>query len=229
MLCIGHRGAMGYAPENTLKSFSKALDLGATWIECDVHYADGHLVVIHDKRLRRTTNGKGLVKEKSFEYLRSLDAGDGEKIPTLDEVLDLIWGKAGINIELKGDGTAQPVTELIQKRVSNNWDINNFLVSSLNHGNIAEVRKLDSRIRIGVLLNGMSNNFSQITKNLSAYSVNQNIKFIDNKFVMQARNLGLKVFVYTVNEPDDIIRMKIMGVDGVFTDYPDRVLLNSAI
>ena len=229
MLCIGHRGAMGYAPENTLKSFAKALDMGATWIECDVHYADGHLVVIHDKRLGRTTNGTGSVKEKSFKYLRSLDAGDGEKIPTLDEVLNLIWGKAGINIELKSDDTAQPVTELIQKRVNNNWDINNFLVSSLNHGNIAEVRKLDSRIRIGVLLNGISNDFSQITKDLNAYSVNQNIKFIENEFVMQAHNLGLKVFVYTVNESNDIKRMDEMGVDGVFTDYPDRVLLNSVI
>ena len=117
MICIGHRGAMGYAPENTLKSFALALELGASWVEADVHYVDDHLIVMHDERLERTTNGKGLLSEKSFNYLRKLDAGDGEKIPTLEELLDLIVGKAGINIELKGPGTAGPVIELIRERM----------------------------------------------------------------------------------------------------------------
>lgn len=225
MLCIGHRGARGYAPENTLKSIAKAMELGAPWVEVDVYSVDNHLVVIHDKRLGRTTNGNGFVSKKSFSYLRSLNAGDGEKIPTLEEVLDLIWEKAGINIELKGPGTAQPVTKLILDRVRDGWDINNFLVSSFDHHALSEVRKLDKSIRIGVLLDGISKDYPSITEELNAYSVNQKIDFVDEKFITDAHGRGLKVFVYTVNNTDDIKRMKAMGVDGVFTDYPDRVLM----
>ena len=81
MLCIGHRGAMGYAPENTLKSLKKALELGASWVEGDVHYVDNNLIVMHDETLERTTNGKGYLADKTFSYLRSLDAGEGEKVP----------------------------------------------------------------------------------------------------------------------------------------------------
>ena len=228
MLCIGHRGARGYAPENTLKSMAVALDMGTPWVEIDVYYVDNHVVVIHDERLERTTNGNGYIKERSFQYLRTLDAGDGEKIPTLDEVLDLICGRAGINIELKDYDAVGPVLEIIQKRVNRNWEINKFLVSSFNHFTLAGINKLDRRILIGLLLDGIPENYPSITKDLNAYSVNQSIEFIYSDFVMEAHDLGLKVFVYTVNEPDDIKRMEDMGVDGVFTDYPDRVLLKSA-
>ncbi len=224
MLCIGHRGAMGYAPENTIKSLTKALELGADWVEVDVHYVDDHLFVIHDDTLKRTTNGKGLLADKNFSYLRSLDAGEGEKIPTLEEVLDVIWEKAGINIELKGPGTALPVIELLRKRVTSRWGIENFLLSSFNHQSLYEARKIDSRIPIGILLKGRPKSYQATAEELEACSVNQALKFINNDFVMDAHNRGLKVFVYTVNNPDDINRMRDLGVDGVFTDFPDRVL-----
>ena len=224
MLCIAHRGAMGYTPENTLKSLAKAIELGAGWVEVDVYYVDNHLIVIHDERLERTTDGKGSLADKSFSYLRSLDAGEGEKIPTLEEVLDLIWGKASINIELKGPGTALPVMELLQKKITPGWGIEHFLISSFNHQILYETRRLNSNIRIGVLLNGMPDNYPAIAEELEAWSVNQRLHFVNNKFVMDAHGRGLKVFVYTVNRPGDMKRMKAMGVDGVFTNYPDRVL-----
>jgi len=223
MICIGHRGAMGYAPENTLKSFAMALELGAPWVEADVHYVDNHIIVMHDQRLERTTNGKGLLSEKDFTYLRSLDAGNGERIPTLEELLNLIGGKAGINIELKGPGTAEPVIELIRERIDSPGDIDNFLISSFDHNTIKEVRSLDNRIKIGVLLDGFPETYPSIAEDLNAYSVNQKIDFVDREFVIDAHKRGLKVFVYTVNEPDDITKMEAMGVDGVFTNYPDRV------
>ena len=109
MFCIGHRGARGHAPENTLASVRKAIELGADWIEVDVYGVDGELVVFHDDRLERTTNGEGLLMGQSFDYLRSLDAGDGELIPTLAEVFDVAADRVGINVELKGPGTAEPV------------------------------------------------------------------------------------------------------------------------
>ncbi len=224
MLCIGHRGARGYAPENTLKSVAKAIDMGADWVEVDVYYVDNHLVVMHDERLERTTNGKGRLMKKSFSYIRSLDAGDGEKIPVLEEVLDLVWEKAGLNIELKGPGTAHPVVELLRKRVRPEWGTDNFLVSSFDHRMLHDVKNLDENIRIGILLNGRTKDYPSIAHDLNAYSINQNIRFVNRKFVADAHSRGLKVFVYTVNDSDDIRKVKAMGADGIFTDYPDRVL-----
>jgi glycerophosphoryl diester phosphodiesterase len=90
MICFGHRGAAGYAPENTLASVEKAISLGADWVEVDVYAVENELVVIHDDRLERTTNGSGYIIEQSLEYLRSLDAGEGEKIPFLREIFDLV-------------------------------------------------------------------------------------------------------------------------------------------
>ena len=142
MLCIGHRGAMGHAPENTLKSVAKALELGAPWVEIDVFYIDGHLVVIHDSRLERTTNGSGHVLDKPFSYLRTLDAGDGEKIPTLEEVLDLMAARAGINIELKGPGTAEPVVRLLREKLTQNRYEEKILLSSFDHDEIAKAKQM---------------------------------------------------------------------------------------
>ena len=101
--CIGHRGASGYEPENTLRSFSRAIEMKCSWIELDVHMADGHIMVIHDEDLSRTTNGKGKISESKYEYLSKLDAGEGEHIPTLPEVLALVDHRCRINIELKGE------------------------------------------------------------------------------------------------------------------------------
>jgi len=224
MLCIGHRGAMGHAPENTLKSVAKALELGAPWFEIDVYYVDGHLVVMHDSRLERTTNGKGHIFDKTFSFLRTLDAGQGEKIPTLEEVLDLTAARAGINIELKGPGTAEPVTKLIRKHLDKNWDINKFLVSSFRHSEIAEVKRLDRRIRTGALIARRYLDNAAFAQKLGAFSVHQSIRHISAEFVADAHQRKLRVFVYTVNCPEDLARMQALGIDGVFTDYPDRVL-----
>src|SRR5262245_29681827 len=120
-LCIGHRGARGYEPENTLLSFRKALALGAPCIELDVFAVGGQLVVFHDDRLERTTNGKGFLLEHSFEELRRLDAGKGEKIPTLSEVFAAVDRRAGINIELKGRNTAKPVADFVSRMRTEGW------------------------------------------------------------------------------------------------------------
>ena len=215
---------MGHAPENTLKSIEKALKLGAPWVEVDVYPVEGHLMVIHDHRLERTTNGSGYVWEKTFSYLRTLDAGQGEKIPLLEEVLDLVSQRAGINIELKMPGTAPWVVKVIQDRIRTHWDVNNFLVSSFNHHEIVAVRQLDPRIRIGALIAGVPLEYALFAQKLAAYSVHQSIEFINREFIDDAHDRNLKVFVYTANHPEDIARMADLGVDGVFTNYPDRVL-----
>jgi len=222
---IGHRGAMGYAPENTLKSFKKALELNVDAIELDVYVCkSGELVVIHDDKVNRTTNGEGYVIEKTLDELKTLDAGDGEKIPLLSEVLDVINKKVKINIELKGTGTANPVYELIEEYVKNkSWKYDDFIISSFNHYELKRFRELNSLIKIGALITGIPIGFAEFAEKLNAYSVNLCIEFINQEFVDDVHKRGLKVYVWTVNDSDDIERMKNLNVDGIFSNFPDRL------
>lgn len=228
-ICIGHRGACGYQPENTLDSFETAISMGCQWIELDVYFVSGELLVIHDDSLERTTDGKGDVMHSSVEYLRSLDAGNGQQIPTLGEVVDLVDKRCAINIELKGPDTAQPTSaylnslcdSLCDSLCENGWQEDHFLLSSFHHGELA---KADNRFRRGALFHKSVPDYFQITAQLDAYSINLSSKLVAQKLVDEAHGHGLKVLVYTVNQPDDILRMINMGVDGVFCDYPDRVI-----
>lgn len=226
LLCIGHRGAMGHAPENTLSSVRKALALKVPCLEVDVYYVDGHLVTFHDDRLERTTNGTGYLSEQSFEYLRTLDAGEGEQIPTLEEVCDLVNAQVSINIELKGADTAEPVVKLIAKLINKGWDKERFLVSSFYHRELLKLRQLNPDIKTGALIRGLPVDDAKFAEDLGAFSVHPSLAFINQRFVDDAHIRGLKVYVYAVNHPDDIAKMQQLGVDGVFTGYPERVLEN---
>lgn len=222
---FGHRGARGLEPENTLLSFKKALDSGLKWIELDVYSVENELIVIHDQRLERTTNGHGRVESSPLEYLRSLDAGKGEKIPFLREVLDLLDKNANINIELKGNNTAKPVSLIIEDYISRSgWDAGQFLVSSFNHYELKTFKKISPHIEIGGLTANLPFGYASFAKKLGAYSVNASLEFIDRKFVEDTHRKEMKFFVYTVNNPDDLKYVKELGVDGVFTDYPELAL-----
>ena len=194
-------------------------------IELDVYKSDGdNLVIIHDDKVDRTTNGKGYVWDKNLEEMRSLDAGNGEKVPTLKEVLDLVDRKTKVNIELKGVGTAEIVAKTINEYVENkNWEIDDFLVSSFNHPELAKFKKILPEVKIGALITAIPIDYAQFAKNLNAYSVNPCIEFVDENFVEDAHEKGLKVFVWTVNDLDDIERMEKLGVDGIFINFPDRL------
>ncbi|MFA6364979.1 MAG: glycerophosphodiester phosphodiesterase family protein [Candidatus Paceibacterota bacterium] len=222
---IGHRGAMGYAPENTLLSFKKALELRVDAVELDVYVCKtGELVVIHDDKVDRTTDGQGYVIEKSLEELKKLNAGQGEQIPLLTEVLDLVNRKAKVNIELKGPGTASSVFELIEEYVKKkNWEYSDFLVSSFNHYELKKFNELNSNIKIGAIITGIPIGFAEFAQKVNADSVNLCIEFISKEFVEDAHKKGLNVFVWTVNDRDDIEKMKQLGVDGIFSNFPDRL------
>ena len=224
-LRIGHRGACGYEPENTLRSFRKALELDVDMIELDVHRCrSGDLVIIHDNRVDRTTNGRGYVSEMELEELRSLDAGKGEKIPILREVLDMIGGRVAVNIELKGEGTAKPVFDMIEHYVrEQNWSYDDFMVSSFNHYELLEFVEMNSSVRIGALMEGIPLGYAEFAERLRANAVSTSLEFVNRDFIDDIHKRGMKVFVYTVNEPEDIERMRSLGVDGVFTNYPNRI------
>lgn len=221
LLCIGHRGACGHEPENTLRSVRRALELGADGIEVDVRAVDGELVVIHDATLNRTTNGRGYIARRSFIELRRLDAGRGERIPTLREVFDTVARRAFINVELKGRRTEGMVCALIEEFVgASGWSYDDFLVSSFHRRELAQIT--NPRIRIGLLLTRPSPLYYFTARRLRAWSLNVALRYANRAFVEDAHRRGLKVFVYTVNTPADISRMRAMGVDGIFTDYPER-------
>jgi len=225
MLRIGHRGACGYEPENTLLSFNTALQLNVDMIELDVHVcSSGEVVVIHDEKVDRTTNGKGYVGDKTSDELRALDAGKRETIPTLQEVLDLVDRKAEVNIELKGRGTARPVFELLERYVGESgWSYSDFLISSFNHRELQEFRRLSGEFRIGVLIKDVPAGFTELVEKVDAYSINVCIESISRELVDDAHRRGVKVLVWTVNDIDQIERMKSLGVDGIFSNYPDRL------
>lgn len=224
MIVFGHQGAPGYAPENTLKSFEEAIRRGADWLELDVHQVDGELLVIHDYRLDRTTNGKGILYHQSIESIRRLDAGQGEKIPFLAEVFDLVNRRKGINIELKSAATAAAVMNLIDHYITHqHWSLEQFMISSFNHFELKTVRERNPAIQIGVLMYGVPLDFDRIMEKIRPHSINISIEFISPEIVDLIHTKNLKVYVYTVNFTDDVQWMLDLGVDGVFTDYPDRV------
>ncbi len=222
---IGYRGACGHAPENTLASFSKALEMGVDAVELDVHLEkSGKLVVIHDERIDRVANGKGLVADKTIEELKQYDLEWKEKIPTLDEVFDLIDRRCVINVELKGPSTAKPVADLIKKYVAEKgWRFEHFFVSSYNHHELFAFHQLLPEVQTGALLEGIPFRYAAFAEDIDATHVVLFFRSINKEFVHDAHRRGLQVFVYTVNEPEDMPRLLEMGVDGIITNYPDRI------
>lgn len=224
MLCIGHRGAMGHEPENTLRSIRKALALGVDAVEIDVHNVENNLVVIHDRDLSRTTNGTGYLEQQNLAYLRSLDAGKGEKIPLLQEVIETINKQVIINIELKGYNTAKLVANLIQEYVKRGWSYQDFVVSSFNHYELNQVQSICPAIKIGLLLYGVPWGYLKIAQQLEASIVIASLDFVTQELIASIHQQNLSVWVYTVNQPDDICLMRKLQVDGIFSNYPERVV-----
>lgn len=226
MQIIGHRGASGYKPENTLASFQKAIALGVDMIELDVYsIKTGEVVVHHDKKVDRTTDGTGNISEFTLDQLRQLDAGNGQTIPLLSEVLDLLDKRIPVNIEMKGKDIAQPVADMIEQYVSEkNWSDSMFLVSAFDHDELKRFAELRPSVRVGALYRWRPLRFRRLIKGDNAYSANFNATFITSKNVRDAHAHGLKAFAYTVNNRRDADRMRALKVDGIFTNFPDKVV-----
>jgi glycerophosphoryl diester phosphodiesterase len=220
---LAHRGARGHAPENTLKAFDKALELGARWIELDVQFHAGELWVFHDQRLERCTNGAGWLVDHDARVLRALDAGGGQQIPFLREVLNHLRGRVSLNIELKtGDGTAAAVAAELRTAFGDGWKPDQFLVSSFHLPELREFKQRLPEVALGVLLCGVPLNLAAAATELGAQAVSVDRDFADAALIADARARGMKVWVFTVNEPEDMARFRAAGADGVFTDFPGR-------
>jgi glycerophosphoryl diester phosphodiesterase len=222
MIIIAHRGASGYAPENTLAAFKMALKMDPDMLEFDVHaLPSGEVVLIHDHRLNRTTNGNGYVLKHSFDELRSLDAGTGEIIPTVEEALDLIDRQVPVNIELKGPRSAEGVAQIVKQYLRKGWYPSDFLISSFNHHELVEFKRLVPDIDLAALNDAIPLHYASFAEELQAVAICPSDEFVSQPYVEDAHSRNLKVFAWTVNAPEEVERMCSIGVDGIFTDVPD--------
>jgi len=224
-LVIGHRGARGHAPENTLLSIDSAIQQGADMVEVDLHLVGDTFVLIHDPRLERTTNGRGHLRHFSLEQLRTLDAGQGQQIPTLDEALELIEQRVPVNLELKSfDGAGRTLAAQLKEWIADGWPPSRLLVSSFHHPELYEFHQLLPEAPIAPLICGVPLDWGACATELQAQSLNISSEFVDARLITDVHEHGIKLMVYTVNDPEEALELLRMGVDGVFSDYPDRIL-----
>lgn len=222
---MGHRGAKGYVAENTIESIQKALDFGVDGIEIDVHVcASGELVVFHDFTLDRMTNGTGEISKKPLSELKQLRVQNNFQIPTLEEVLDIINKKYLLNIELKGRHTASKTCEIIQSYVENKgWQYHNFIVSSFQHHELEDVFHINKKIPLGVLTKASVTEAIEFAETINAVAIHPNVALLTKENVKGAQAKGYQVNTWTVNDVETISRMKGYGVDGIISDFPDRL------
>jgi len=223
ILKIGHRGAKGHAPENTMASFAKALELGVDGIELDVHVcASGELVVIHDFTVDRITNGTGEVHKMTLAQLKELVIEHEQYIPTLDEVYNLINKRCFVNIELKGRHTAIPVSDFIDAFVKDSgYKYEDFLVSSFQREELRVMSEINPNVHLGVLTQASVTEAWQWAMEFKAKAIHPHFTLLTESNVHKAQQAGLKVYTWTMNEPEDIARIKTYNVDGIISDYPE--------
>lgn len=235
MLIYGHRGASGYAPENTLAALDLAVKQGAHGVEFDVQLTkDEELVVCHDWTVDRTTDGTGAIQDLSLSEIKKLDAGawfsadfKGEKIPTFEEVLALLPETFELNVEVKRQLTDQRnIEQKLVETLERYKRINTVSVSSFNHSVIERVAKLNKTIKIGKLHDDPAIDIEKYIKQnkLNIYSQNLHQDYVIKALVDRLHMEGWKVFVWTVNDLDKAKALKTAGVDVIITNYPDMML-----
>ena len=223
-IIIGHRGANKIAPENTLKSFRKAIELGADYVEFDVHLSkDNHIVIMHDKNTLRTTGQEGIISEMSLEELKELDCGEGEQVPTLRELIDLARGKINLQCEIKAEGMASKLVELLKEASL----IETTIISSFNHEELLKVQELEPKLKLAalepagtgwitdwilkkkIISNAMENGF---------YAVHPLYKIVNQKLVDYAHDNNIEVNPWTVDSLNAMKTLVNYGVDGLITN-----------
>jgi glycerophosphoryl diester phosphodiesterase len=220
VLRIGQRGAAGHAPEYTLAAIQKGIALGVDFVEIDVRRtADGALVVLHDETVNRTTNGKGRADRLSLQEIKKFNAGNGKNIPTLDEVLKVAAGEAGLMLELKVKGVAQQVVEAVRGAGFRDP----VIYASFLHDELTHVRTVDPEASLMVL-------FGRLPQAPVARAIEHGPSHVGLRHDTATRRLvdafhrtGLLVFVYTADSPGDIQHALSVGVEGVISNFPERI------
>ena len=220
----GHRGAMGHATENTLESMKKGIELKADMLEIDVFkIKTGELVVFHDDTLDRITNAKGNIEDFSFEELRKVLVAGTHQIPTLEEVIETIDKKAVLNIELKGGNTATDTHRIIEEYKKKGWKNKDFFVSSFRMEELEKFRSLDPDMAIGVLTFKDPLDYLAKAREINAQAINAYYKTLTAENIAIIKANHFKVYPWTVNETADIENLQKLKVDGIITNYPERI------
>lgn len=221
---IAHRGASGYEPENTLASLRKALEMRVDIIEIDVRVCrTGELVVFHDITLERTTNSTGILADLSLEELKQLDLENGEHILTLEEAINTIGQKVVLNIEMKGRGVAIKLAELLKKYIEKGHPPDSFIVTSFDRKEFHKFTQVNPGVRLGILVGKDIFDFLIRARRYDVYSIHLPQPYLKKWLVKFAQKQNFKVFIYTLNSIWDIAKAKMIEVDGIFSDYPDRI------
>ena len=227
VIVVGHRGAMGHALENTIESVQKAIKLNVDGIEIDVFKSKtGELIVYHDPFLSRLSNSNAFIEQISLDSIKKVELKGGLSIPTLNEVINIIPEKIFLNIELKGSNTAFETNKVIIEYLKEfNLPPSKFIISSFRWDELKKFRDLNKDIPIAILVDSLYkiDNAIKLAKEINAIALNPNNKFITKKIVKKIQSNNIKVFPYTINSPKNIKRMKLMGVDAIITDYPERI------
>ena len=235
MLVLGHRGASGYAPENTIAAFELGMRQGCHGFEFDVQLSrDGEPVVHHDWSVARTTGGSGEIRDMTFRKIRTLDAGKwfspefrGQKIPALREVLELVPKELLLNVELKSRPSDGPGLE--EKTITvlkEHGRLGKTIISSFNHLSLKRSRKISPDIRLGLLFEFLPPRPFDYVKNLKLdlYSIHPRHDFVSAALMIEAHDRGLKTACWTVNTTERAAELLKEGADFVITNYPDRCL-----
>ena len=216
---------MGHVTENTIPSIKKAIELGVDGIEIDVFKCkSGEIVVFHDKKLDRLTNSSGYIEDLSYDSINKIKVMGKYRIPQLIEVIDILPNEIFLNIELKGEETAKKVNEIITEFINRTESkLDRFIISSFNWKELEKFRLFNSKIPIAVLTDTSPLNAISVAKKLNAVAINPNYKLLNKNTVNEIKKEELKIFPYTVNSLSDIDKMKTFRVDGIITDYPERI------
>jgi glycerophosphoryl diester phosphodiesterase len=229
-----HRGASGEYPENTMLAFEKAVEMGCTGIETDIHVTkDGRLVLIHDETVDRTADGKGYIKDYNLEDLKKLDAGSfkgeafkGTAIPLLEELFEFVKDKnIKLNLELKTDviwydGIEEKVLDQVYK-----YNLKDrVIISSFNHYSVHRLKSLDNTIETGLLYAEGLFEPHLYAKIVGSEAIHPIYPAINNKeLIGRVKQAGIKINTWTVNKEEDMRRLLSYGVEGIITNYPDKL------
>lgn len=218
LLTVGHRGVMGVEPENTLRSFVRAEREGLDVIELDLHLSkDGVLVVMHDADVARTTDGTGPIAEHTLAELRELDAGEGERVPRFEEVVDAV--QTPLQAEIKDRAAARVLAAAIEERGLHEC----VTVISFHDEALAETAGLLPRTPLVVVAGHSTSTAPERAEELGAHMISCELPHLDTDTVARARAAGLQIISWTVNTDEDLAHVRELGLDGVVTDSPEIV------
>ncbi|RLI04269.1 hypothetical protein DRO26_04925, partial [Candidatus Bathyarchaeota archaeon] len=218
VLCIAHRGASGYEPENTLRAIRTAITMGADMVEVDVRPSrDGYLMVIHDETVDRTTDGSGYVENMSLNELKKLDAGMNEKIPILEEVVETIKGKVKLVVELKKAGMEEKVVKIFEQTNM----VEEVIVTSFIHESVKKVKELNQKIKTGIIFKCTPINPVKLAREAKADVIFPEYRYTTEEMIKKIHDEGLTVYIWTINNRQLADSFIETGVDGIVTDKPD--------